>query len=165
MTREEQIRAAAIQQCLGSSSTAERKRRKWIEGAKWADAHPINSWKDAQGEDLPVYKTFTDIEQSKRLAEILPIESADGYYEAQLNPKTENWEYVLFPGNEWASPEVVIPAWSLAVLLYILPKSTIIKVKECYCVMVEEYGIRTVASNLTDACVEMIVQLHKDKKL
>ena len=55
MTRDEQIRAAAIQQCLGSSSTAERKRRKWIEGAMWADAHPINRWKDAQGEDLPEY--------------------------------------------------------------------------------------------------------------
>ena len=55
MKREEQIRAAAIQQCFGSSSTAERKRRKWIEGAMWADAHPKNHWKDAQGEDLPEY--------------------------------------------------------------------------------------------------------------
>ena len=29
-------------------------------------------------------KSYTDIEQSKKLAEILPIESADGFYEAQL---------------------------------------------------------------------------------
>ena len=46
MKRDEQIRAAAIQQCLGSSSTAERKRRKWIEGAMWADKNPENRDKE-----------------------------------------------------------------------------------------------------------------------
>lgn len=68
-------------------------------------------------------KAFTDINQSKKLVEILPLESADGFYEAQLNPTTDKWEYILFTGNEWASEEVVIPCWSLVALLNILPVS------------------------------------------
>lgn len=55
MKREEQIRKAALRQCLGSGATAERKRRKWIEGAMWSDAHPVDLWKDAQGDNLPAY--------------------------------------------------------------------------------------------------------------
>lgn len=55
MTRKEQIGEAALRQCLGSSATAERKRRKWIEGAMWSDEHPVDPWKDARGDDLPVY--------------------------------------------------------------------------------------------------------------
>lgn len=37
-------------------------------------------------------KSYTNIEQSKELAKILPLESADGFYEAQLNPITDEWE-------------------------------------------------------------------------
>jgi len=66
-------------------------------------------------------KSYTDIEQSKKLMEILPLESADGFYEAQINPFTNKWEDILFIGNEWASDEVVIPAWSLSALLNLLP--------------------------------------------
>ena len=62
-------------------------------------------------------KSYTDLEQSKKLAEFLSIESADGFYEAQHNPLTDKWEYILFTGNKWASEEVVIPCWSLAALL------------------------------------------------
>lgn len=68
-------------------------------------------------------KAFTDIEQSKKLAKILPIESADGFYESQYSSSTDTWETLLFTGNKWASPEVVIPCWSLAKLLDILPNT------------------------------------------
>lgn len=68
-----------------------------------------------------VMKSYTDLGQSKKLAEILPIESADGFYESQYNSSTDTWETLLFIGNKWASPEVVIPCWGLASLLEILP--------------------------------------------
>lgn len=43
-------------------------------------------------------KAFTDIEQSRKLAEILPIDTADGFYEEQFNGG--KWEYILFVGTE-----------------------------------------------------------------
>jgi len=129
-------------------------------------------------------KSYTDIEQSKKLAEILPVESADGFYEAQHNPLTDKWEYILFTGNKWASEEVVIPCWSLAALIEVLPlgidihnisdgqktyyyvelytKEIYIKLKhmnkEEICLSTERH------ENLVDACVEMIVTL-KEKDL
>ena len=111
-------------------------------------------------------KAYTDIEQSKKLAEFLPIESADGFYEAQLNPTTDEWEYILFTGNEWASEEVVIPCWSLAALLEVLPDTMIGKDNKGYVVMVETMGsgLTTQALNSVDACVEMIYKL-KEKDL
>lgn len=125
-------------------------------------------------------KAFTDIEQSKKLAKILPIESADGFYEAQLNPTTDEWEYILFTGNEWASEEVVIPCWSLVALLNVLPVS-IDEGQHCLalinsnpngdiewlCCYEDDNGnllIECYADNPVDACVEMIYKL-KEKDL
>lgn len=127
-------------------------------------------------------KSYTDIEQSKKLAEILPIESADGFYESILNPTTKEWDDILVTGTEWASPEVVIPAWSLAELMNIFPK------EEGSCVSIsfgyydangnyvsswlccyekegectDDYIIETIsADNPVDACVNMIIWLKE----
>ena len=71
-------------------------------------------------------RSYTNIQQSKTLAEILPLETADGFYEAQFNQLTGEWEDLLFVGNEWASEEVVIPAWSLTALLdFLKPNVTL----------------------------------------
>ena len=51
-------------------------------------------------------KSYTDLEQSKKLAEILPLESADCYWEDDMS--------VEF-GHGW-HPQYV-PCWSLAALL------------------------------------------------
>ena len=124
-------------------------------------------------------KAFTDIEQSKKLAEILPIESADGFYEAQHNHLTDKWEYILFTDNKWASEEVVIPCWSLAALLdYLAKKDCFPEVTytgTCYLMDVNFYDdeegkllhpihfIRTEGKSLVDAGVEMILKLHEQK--
>ena len=126
-------------------------------------------------------KAFTDIEQSKKLAEILPIESADGFYEAQHNHLTDKWEYILFTDNKWASEEVVIPCWSLAALLdYLAKKDCFPEVTytgTCYLMDVNFYDdeegkllhpihfIRTEGKSLVDAAVEMIIKLHEEKLL
>lgn len=127
-------------------------------------------------------KAFTDLEQSKKLADILSLESADGFYEAQQNPTNGEWEDLLFVGNEWASEEVVIPAWSLAALLEQLDDEitdedgndynlTIVKENLQYQLYYhdswgEVEDIETdYYDDLVDACYEMIEKLHELKML
>jgi hypothetical protein len=62
-------------------------------------------------------KSYTDLEQSKKLAEILPLESADNYY---------SWHderyYVVNKDCPYPySLKEKIPCWSLAALLQVLP--------------------------------------------
>ena len=63
-------------------------------------------------------KSFTDIEQSKKLVEILPIESADMLYSPLGNDYPWVWheEVKLLEKN-------ATPCWSLTALLDVLPVS------------------------------------------
>ena len=103
-------------------------------------------------------KAYTDIEQSKVLAEILPLESADMYWylATKGNPKAMfNEEY-----NEYGDFE--LPCWSLSALLDVLPNGNML-VKttdgEYYClakdVMTKHYD------NPVDVCADMIIRLKK----
>lgn len=58
-------------------------------------------------------KTYTDLEQSKKLAEILPLESADMFYRDNGIDVKLMWEY--------NAPKVENPCWSLAALFDVLP--------------------------------------------
>lgn len=71
-------------------------------------------------------KAYTDVEQSKKLAEILPLESADMSYVLDI----DKWEYHVDLGrfSYWIVPKYaetkmprILPCWSLAVLLDALP--------------------------------------------
>ena len=70
-------------------------------------------------------KSYTDIEQSKVLAKILPIESADMYIYKNtffgalscFNGTTQVGEYVKLTDKE----NKAYPCWSLAALLQVLP--------------------------------------------
>lgn len=63
-------------------------------------------------------KSYTDLQQSKNLAEILPLESAD----MKILPFTER-EYRIVPINDISvcNREDEIYAWSLTALLSVLP--------------------------------------------
>ena len=54
-------------------------------------------------------KSYTDLEQSKKLAEILPIESADMFYRDNGIDVKLMWEHI--------TQKVEHPCWSLAALL------------------------------------------------
>ena len=108
-------------------------------------------------------KAYTDIEQSKKLAEILPIESADMYYHNRVNildnfPLPIEWKH----GLPLLSQE--IPCWSLAALINAMPEiqgdKAIIYLSDNY-VSYTHLGINAQASNLIDACYEMILILHE----
>ena len=70
-------------------------------------------------------KSYTDIEQSKLLAKILPLESADMYYCYGMDIHTKKWDYDIVPTIIDASNQIDIgdiPCWSLSALSeFILP--------------------------------------------
>ena len=65
-------------------------------------------------------KSYTDLDQSKKLAEILPIESADMCY--GIVAYTPNNTHVYQPYCFVGSLESDIPAWSLSALMELMPK-------------------------------------------
>ena len=133
-------------------------------------------------------KSYTDIEQSKKLTEILPLESADMYYQ-YVRPKSDKIRYNPILGNpidalEWYNKgythfgknpltlnEYCIPCWSLAVLSYIIRKKigyVIYGINNVYisCSYADFKKIETdVYDNEIDACYEMILRLHELKQL
>lgn len=116
---------------------------------------------------MATIKSFTDLPQSKILSTILPPESAD----MKILPFTER-EYRIVPINDISvcGREDEIYAWSLAALLDVLPEPSLIQNQEGSWMLriwdkkrfpysVGEYD------NPIDACYEMILKLHKFKKL
>jgi hypothetical protein len=121
-------------------------------------------------------KAFTDIEQSKKLAEILPPESVDMYYHNRVDIP-DNYPLPI----EWKrnSPLLSqeIPCWSLAALLEVIPRNLkiVLAINDYYKDIREDkkYAIGSVvhnnydcyADNPIDACYEMILKLHEQKLL
>jgi hypothetical protein len=128
-------------------------------------------------------KSYTDLEQSKKLAEILPRESADMYYCYGMDIHTKKWEYDTVPTIIDADNQIDIgdiPCWSLAALIEILPENIHIKDWENYIICIDKDSIcykrkedvlsqailhESQSTNLVDACVEMIIFLNESKML
>jgi hypothetical protein len=72
-------------------------------------------------------KSFTDIKQSKKLAEILPIESADMWWSrctiTDFDDGVLKVSYAVEPCNisQFRNTKEDIPCWSLAALIDVLP--------------------------------------------
>ena len=128
-------------------------------------------------------KSFTDLEQSKKLAEILPIESADMFYadlfvdnkHKYIVHLLESYGFKTFKDtNERTSRRLnFIPCWSFSALFDILTDGTdIVKDKadtenEKYMctVGIKDDIISTFGKNPVDACAEMISKLNELKML
>ena len=121
-------------------------------------------------------KSYTDIEQSRKLAEILPLESADMCY-----PKDAfEYHYAKEPVCHYNGIGLAHPCWSLAALLNILHSKTKNipslsgggykdgKYTQDWCLDYEfdngDYQ-KTFADNPVDACVAMIERLHEQNML
>ena len=114
-------------------------------------------------------KNCTDIKQSKKLAEILPIESADHFHIiGHLHTDGPRYE-VIRPRNEVSEPDKFWPCWSFAALFEVLPDGTDVtkdksdteNEKYMCTVGVKDDIISTFANNPVDACVEMVLKLAK----
>ena len=140
-------------------------------------------------------KPYTDLEQSKKLAEILSLESADMTYCAITGGMREkmiikNWEVNV--GLDIAIKEklfsyrngYMFPCWSLAALLGVLPttignffEKTALRLRmdkgeNDFNIWYENFDCGDVAEGLdvkennpVDACVAMIERLHEQKLL
>lgn len=112
-------------------------------------------------------KAFTDIEQSRKLAEILPIESADMWYQHtgySIVDGTEKSKYFPMVIRDWKSDDD-IPCWSCAALLDILPKGYSLGNKKSnnkynICMTFVEHDVIEY-DNPVDVCYEMILELHE----
>lgn len=135
-------------------------------------------------------KAYTDLKQSKKLAEILSLESADMHVIWNLL----DGDVIVSPNQGTTTENLqenygkkIIPCWSLAALLSILPIVYINNEKEVcgplhiditdsetpfvlwYVNLFHKGNIVEIQTkeydNLVDACVEMITKLHEQKLL
>ena len=117
---------------------------------------------------MATIKNYTDLNQSKKLAEILPLESADGGWYGTTNPFAANTHFWL--GTKY-SKSASLPTWSLAALLGVLPlvdlttPQLIGTPKTLYRCIYNDNLKSHADDNPVDACVDMIERLHKLKML
>lgn len=109
-------------------------------------------------------KTYTDLEQSKKLAKILPADSADMWWPYYYDIISDTGEYDKEPMLHKPICDIdrAIPCWSLAALLNYLREVDFfpeIDVDELTIIMNID-NIMVKADNFIDACVEMILKLH-----
>ena len=120
-------------------------------------------------------KSYTSLEQSKKLAEFLPIESADMHWQ-YIEEDNGQLQWFCFPKDFSINENESILAWSLNSLIYILPDTitdedgTIfgLNIKKNF---IEYYNPSMgalyatyhsiIAEDLVDACYEMILKLHE----
>ena len=116
-------------------------------------------------------KSYTELEQSKKLAEILPIESADHFHIiGRLHTDGPKYE-IIRSRNEVVETNKYWPCWSLAALLDVLPfpqlsKDKLGSGKVGWMVSVYPDNCRYDScwhDNPIDACVDMICWLHENK--
>ena len=120
---------------------------------------------------MAAIKSYSDLEQSKKLAEILPIESAD-----------QTLARIAIAGANLDAPEelqyrhngdmpfrfysgIGIPCWSLAALFNILPSATLDTSDDHYCRFSCQQRYTEWHDNPIDACYEMIIKLNELKML
>ena len=121
-------------------------------------------------------KAYTDLEQSCKLAEILPLESADMYYPNRLG--IDNYPLPIYPlPIEWKNGLPLlsqeIPVWGLTALLELLDYPQLSKDKlgggkVGWMVSVYPNDCRYDScwhDNPVDACYEMIIKLNELKML
>jgi len=130
-------------------------------------------------------KSYTDLGQSKKLAEILPHESADMCYRYYSGGMITGYGDCVLAKSFITGKNVIrendLPCWSLAALLSVLPKGEYKDTDLCcggykgdkyipewFCSYEQQEPIIIEichADNPVDACVEMILKLHERKML
>ena len=115
-------------------------------------------------------KAYTDIVQSKKLAEFLPIESADMYWWS-----SGKRYYIESIDDDDYEEDKDIRAWSLAALLnYLKSKNKFPEIKELsdgrfalttYIWDGEDCIQNSIGVTIVDACYDIIIKLHEQNLL
>ena len=107
-------------------------------------------------------KAYTDLNQSKKLAEILPMESADMYYFTIIRDypysqgKTKTIAKIM---DGSFSSNYDTPCWSLAALLKMLKDYQLFS--NGLIVYIDNESYKIDSDNPVDNCVKMIIKLHE----
>ena len=113
---------------------------------------------------MATIKSFTSLEQSKKLAEILPLESVDMYWWSS----GKRYYIEAMDDGDFNEKEGHVRAWSLAALLGVLPNGIVMNKDSqngMYHFSSKYIGTSVTADNPVDACVAMIEHLHEFKIL
>jgi len=120
------------------------------------------------------YKTYTDIEQSKKLAEILPTESADMEYilehwidEKTYRHKEKYYEIPVVKVDDDCGEfqPITHPCWSLSALLNVLPSATLDTSDDHHSMVHCMERFTEWYDSPIDACYKMILKLNELKLL
>ena len=124
-------------------------------------------------------KAYTDLEQSKKLAEILPLETADMWLaERYAGHATMDYQYVVEetpyyylslkkPSIDNYSQDTIkdIPCWSLTALLDVIPSVSLDSSDDHHYRLRCKERFSEWHDNPIDACVAMIEKLNELKLL
>ena len=120
-------------------------------------------------------KAFTDLEQGRKLTEILPIESADMYWWCASSNFGKRYYIEAMDDADFSEEEGHIRAWSLAALLNALPRIEHLRPSidlnpkldsnEVAIYYHSEDSPYIVRDNLIDAAFEMVMWLKENKKI
>lgn len=112
-------------------------------------------------------KAYTDLNQSKKLAKILPVESADMHWQ-YIEEDDGQLQWFYFPKDFSINQHDDVPCWSLAALLDVLEHPRCFQGDKptywfCGCFGKDKLYHEVEADNPVDACYEMIIKLHEQK--
>lgn len=119
-------------------------------------------------------KSYTDIEQSKKLAKVLPADSADMWWPYYYDVLSDSGEYDKEPTLHKPIIDIdhAIPCWSLATLLETLNNPGLMRVARgnekgnWFLLLYSDNEIyRIWGNNPIDICYELILKLHKQKRI
>lgn len=121
---------------------------------------------------MATIRSYTTVEQSRKLAKILPIESADMWYSNE-----DSYKIAVGKWKDNEHDEDDIPCWSLAALIRVLPdeitddgdvyRNMFFHLKDKYIIQYPRLTtlwpclLSVEADNPVDACVAMIEKLHE----
>lgn len=122
-------------------------------------------------------KSYSDINQSKKLAEILPLESADMFFQLGEDKYADSIRVPLTKKHWKQMMPDINPCWSLAALLDVLSKTAYFidedgsvdlydykNIEWGVCLSNTDSGL-FYAGNPVDACVKLIEKLHEQNLL
>lgn len=124
---------------------------------------------------MAVIKSYTSLEQSRKLAEFLPLESADTYWtnhyygeirsSMTVSSKTiEEYKELLKRFADLTDIDVFYPCWSLAALFDVLPNGIVMNKDSQtgrYHFSSTHAGTYVTTGNPIDAAYELILKLNK----
>lgn len=119
---------------------------------------------------MATIKSYSDLDQSRKLAEILPLESADMHWTKDFDGSwfvdLAKYTSVKIPKYVGNIEEHLLPCWSLVALLGILEHPRCFQGDKpiywfCGCFGKDNLYHEVEADNPVDACYSMILKLKK----